>query len=111
MMNTKEIAYRYIQACQVQECYEHKLTEALALLCPDNQIMSVSDPVRKGYRELVEELVGKQQFEWIEWWQYDADYGKDARDFVIDGTEYTTDDITTLKFLDLVMEHDEWTTN
>jgi hypothetical protein len=110
-MNTKEIAYRYIQACQVQECYEHKVSKAFELLCPDNQLMGLSDPISKPYRELVQELIGETTFDWIQWWQYDCDYGKDSREFVINGQEYSTDDMTVLKFLDIIVEPDPWTTN
>jgi len=111
MFPSKEIVYRYIQACQVQECYETQLCTALQQINPDNQVFGLADPIRKAYRELVEELVGKQQFDWVEWWQYEADYGKDARDFVVAGVEYNTDDMTTLKFLELVLDADPWTTN
>ena len=111
MINTKEIAYRYIQACQVQRCYENKVHTAFELLNPDNTVFGLSDHIHKAYQELVLELVGEPAFDWILWWQYDCDYGKDPRDFVINDKEYTTDGMTTLKFLDLVMETDEWTTN
>lgn len=109
MFPTKEIVYRYIQACQVQECYELKLAQTLQLLCPDNQLMSLSDPIRKPYRDLVEDLVGKTAFDWVEWWQYETDYGKDARDFKISDQEYTTDDMTTIKFLDIILDENQWT--
>jgi hypothetical protein len=109
MIHTKQIAYRYIQACQVQECYETQLCTALQQINPDNQVFGLGDPIRKAYRELVANLLGFEQFDWVEWWQYECDYGKDARDFTINGTEYSTDDMTALKFLDLVMETDPWT--
>jgi hypothetical protein len=109
MIHIKQIAYKYIQACQVQACYEEQVATAFQLINPDNQVYGLSDPIYKAYRELVEELLGPQQFEWVEWWQHETDYGKDNIDFVIAGAEYTTAGMTLLKFLDIVLEADPWT--
>lgn len=100
-LNKFDIAYTYIQACQVQECYEEKLNEALGLFCPDNTVFSLSDHLHTPYQNLVKSIIGEDAFEWICWWQYECDYGKEAMDFVIDNTEYTTDNMTTFKFLEI----------
>jgi hypothetical protein len=101
-MNAQEIAYKYIQACQVQSNFEQKLDQALGLLCADNQLISVSDPIHKAYLELVQDILGEELFDWVQWWQYETDYGREPRDFTVNNQEYTTDGMTLLKFLELV---------
>jgi hypothetical protein len=109
MIHIKQIAYKYIQACQVQACYEDQVATAFQLINSDNQVYGLADPILKAYRELVVDLLGPQQFEWLEWWQYETDYGKDNMDFKILDREYTTEGMTLLKFLDIVLEADPWT--
>jgi hypothetical protein len=104
MLTHKQIAYQYIQACQVQSCYENQMNTALQQINPDNQVFGLADPLHKGYRELVEHILGQSAFEWVEWWQYECDYGMDARDFALNNVEYSTDDMTTLSFLELVIQ-------
>ena len=100
-LNKFDIAYTYIQACQVQECYEEKLNDALAIFCPDNAVYSLSDHIHTPYQNLVRDILGEDAFEWICWWQYEADYGKQGMDFAIDNTEYSTDGMSTFKFLEV----------
>jgi hypothetical protein len=109
MIHTKQIAYRYIQACQVQDCYEDQVSAAFQLINSDNQVYGLADPLHKAYRELVANLLGFEQFEWVEWWQYETNYGKDDMNFVVAGAKYTTKGMTLLKFLDIVLEADPWT--
>jgi hypothetical protein len=109
MIHIKQIAYRYIQACQVQACYEDQVSAAFQLINPDNEVYGLADPLHKAYRELVANLLGFEQFEWVEWWQHETNYGKVDMDFKIAGAEYTTAGMTLLKFLDIVLEADPWT--
>ena len=101
-MDKKKIAYNYIQACYVQSCREDQISTAFQLLNPDNQVFGLADPLHNAYLELVQELLGEELFDWIQWWQYETDYGKEAKDFKINNQEYTTDGVTLLKFLELV---------
>ena len=101
MMNTQEIAYQYVQACKTQAAREEALCDALALFCGDNQVFDLASSVREAYRQVVLELVGNTMMDWIEWWQYEAEYGEASMDFQIDGEAYNTQDMTFYKFWEL----------
>ena len=103
-MDKLKIAYDYVQACQVQGCYEDKINRAFQLLNPDNTLFGLSDPLRLRYEELVQTILGEQVFEWIQYWQYDCDYGKESRDIVINDVEYNVQDMTLYKFLEVTCE-------
>ena len=100
-MDKLKVAYDYIQACQTQSCYTSKLNEALELLCPDNQLFSIADPLHAPYLELVTEILGEDTMDWIFYWQYEADYGKNSCDFQINDVEYNTQDMTLYKYLEV----------
>lgn len=100
-MDKTKIAYDYVQACQTQACYEHKVNQAFALINPDNQIFGLADPLRKVYEELVVDLLGEDTMDWIYYWQYEADYGKESRDFTVNDREYNTQDMTLYKYLEV----------
>ena len=100
-MNKLDIAYNYVQACCAQEAFEHNINTAIAQLCPDNQIFSLCEPIHKHYLELIEELLGEEAFDWIQYWQYESDYGRNSLDFTIDGVEYNTQDMTLFKYLEV----------
>ena len=100
-MDKTKIAYDYVQACQVQGCYTEKLEAALRLLCPDNQLIALADPIHGPYQELVAEILGEETMDWIYYWQYEADYGKNSCDFQINNVEYNTQDMTLYKYLEV----------
>ena len=100
-MDKLKIAYDYVQACQVQACYEDKVNQAFQLINPDNTVFGLSDPLRLRYEELVQSILGEEAFDWISYWQYEADYGKASMDITIDGVEYNTQDITLYKYLEV----------
>jgi hypothetical protein len=101
MMNKLDVAYKYVQACYLQSCYEDKINTALQLLSPDNQVFGLADHIRGPYEELVLEILGEPIMDWIYYWQYEADYGKNSLDFTIDNTEYNTQDMTLYKYLEV----------
>ena len=100
-MDKLKLAYDYIQACQVQGCYEDKVHQAFQMLNPDNTLFGLADPLRVKYEELVLELLGEEIMDWIYYWQYEADYGKNSMDFSINDTEYNTQDMTLFKYLEV----------
>ena len=101
-MNQQQIAYDYLTSSQTQECYELKLCQALQLLSADNQLVSVSDPLRTAYNNLVRDTLGTQAFEWLLWWQYECDYGNSPLAFTINNTDYC--DVTQLQFTYLITQ-------
>jgi hypothetical protein len=100
-MDKLKLAYDYITACQVQSCYENKLNQALQLLNPDNQVFGLSDHIHQPYEELILEILGEPTMDWIYYWQYEADYGKNSLDFVIEDREYNIQDMTLYKYLEV----------
>ena len=101
-MNPQQIAYEYLNACQVQSCYEQHLTNALRLFCEDNEVISVSDTIRLAYDNLIISTLGQPVFEWLLWWQYDCDYGKNPKRFTINNQEYFQ--VTQLQFTELITQ-------
>lgn len=101
-MNLQEIAYQYVQACRTQETQEYAVHKALAALNSDNMILDLAEAIRRPYRNLIQQLVGVQMMDWIEWWQYEAEYGSKPLHFTIDGTTYDPSTITFYKFWELV---------
>lgn len=101
-MNPQQIAYDYINAHQVQRCYEEQVNQALQLLNPDNQIFGLCDSLSTAYDKLVLSTLGEDTFEWLLWWMYECDYGRDPKAFAIDNTDYR--DVTTLQFTYLITQ-------
>ena len=101
-MNPQQIAYDYLTACKTQESYEQHLTNALRLLCQDNEVISVSDTLRRAYEGVVCYALGAQTFEWLLWWQYECDYGEDPKAFAINHIEYS--DVTQLQFTHIITQ-------
>lgn len=101
-MNLQEIAYQYIQACKLQEAQEDQVHKALAAICPDNMVMGLADTIHKPYKTLIRYLVGEQVWDWMEWWQYEADYGSKPLHFSIDGKKYDPTTMTFYKFWELI---------
>jgi len=100
-MDKLKLAYDYIQACQVQSCYEDKLNKVMQALNPDNQVFGLADPIHKPYEELVLEILGETIMDWIYYWQYEADYGQKSMDITINDVEYNTQDMTLYKYLEV----------
>jgi len=100
-MDKLKLAYDYITACQVQSCYENKINQTFQLINPDNQVFGLADPLHKAYEELVLEILGEPIMDWVYYWQYEADYGKNSLDFVINDREYNTQDLTLYKYLEV----------
>lgn len=99
-MNKLKIATDYIYACQTQEAITEQLDTVFQQLCPDNTTISVHDIILKPYRNLLEEILGTEAMDWIEYWQYESDYGKVSREFAINQKTYDTSNMTTYSYLE-----------
>jgi hypothetical protein len=104
MLDKNKIAYDYVQACKTQAVYERALDTALQRLHPDNQLMGTSVTLAQADRQVVLEVVGEELMDWIEYWQYEADYGKESRTFVINNVTYDTAGMTFFSFLEAVSD-------
>ena len=102
-MNKHQIAYDYIQSQQVQECYTNKVNEAFKMLCSENQVFGLQDPVQKHYKKLVLDILGSDNMDWLEYWQFETDYGTQSREIVIDNQTYDCQTLTLFKYLHLTL--------
>ena len=102
-MNKHQIAYDYIQSCQVQSCFTSKVDEAFRLLCDQNQVFGLQDPTQKSYKKLVLDILGTNNMDWLEYWQFETDYGNQSREIIIDNQSYDCEELTLFKFLKLTL--------
>lgn len=85
-----------------QQAYEAELNKVFRCINPDNQLFGLADPIEGPYTKLVQELLGPELFDWLQWWMYETDHGTQNMGFIIDGKEYDPTQITLYKFLELV---------
>jgi hypothetical protein len=89
-------------ALKTQRVYDDQVGRALHCINPDNQIFGLADAVEGPYTELVQELLGPELFDWLMWWMYETDFGKDAMQFTVNGVEYDPTQMTLYSFLETV---------
>jgi hypothetical protein len=102
MKPTHKIAYDYCMALQTQRARDQAVDLALRCINPDNQVFGLADAVEGPYTELVAQLLGPELFDWLMWWMYETNHGTQNMGFIIDGTEYNSQDMTLYKFLETV---------
>lgn len=101
-MNKHQIAYDYYCAKIVQRAAEDQVGKAFAALGSDNQIFGLAEPIETAYDKLVEQLLGPELWDWLQWWMYETDNGTLQMHFKIDGVEYDPTQMTLYKFLGTV---------
>ena len=102
-LDLRQIAYTWVQAQIIAEARQIQLDQAFQAISPDNQILEL-DVTNSHYTRLVRELVGPQAWDWITWWCWECDYGRQSREFTISDVVYTTTDMTFLRFWELTCE-------
>ena len=102
-LDLRQIAYDWVGAQLIAESRTLQLNSALQAIHPDNQVLDL-DVTNQHYTRLVQQLVGPQAWDWITWWCWECDYGRQPRDFHINHVAYTTTDMTFLKFWELTCE-------
>lgn len=102
MKHTHKIAYDYVQALLTQNAGELWIQRAFNTLGSDNQVFSLSDPLRKAYANLVQESIGDHLWDWLDWWIHECDFGGVHREFTIMNKTYNTELLTLYSFLEIV---------
>jgi hypothetical protein len=74
-MNKYQIAVTYADAIKRQTLYETQLATAFGGLGSGNQVLSTCEPVQHGYSSLVYEILGKDLYDWLEYWMWECDFG------------------------------------
>lgn len=87
MLSTRQTVKDWIVAHQAEDSANQRLDEVFRILNSDNYIVGVSSNVLEAYTGLVKKIVGKERWEWVEWWVYETCYGKYSRDFCILGED------------------------
>ena len=102
-LDLRQIAYDWVGAQIVAEARTIQLNNALQAINPDNMVVDL-DCTNSYYTNPVRELVGPQAWDWITWWCWECDYGRQSREFTISDVAYTTTDMTFLRFWELTCE-------
>lgn len=93
-------------AMKLQRDLEDQLSKSLQLLNLDNQIFGLADAVEGPYGDLVEEIIGPDLWEWLQWWMYETECGTQPMEFIIDNTSYDPTTMTLYRFLEIVDAND-----
>ena len=106
-MNKKQLIQetaRYIQAICSQQETEGRVSKALKTICPENGIFSlVTEDLSEGYKKLLICLIGETNYDWVEYWMYELDFGA-SRDlsFWVDEKEYHPCEMAVEEYLDII---------
>jgi hypothetical protein len=102
MKPTHQIAYDYAMATITQSVAVNQVNTALRALGSDNYLFSLCEPLEAAYTKLVEGILGPELWDWLMWWMYETNMGKDPMEFSVNGVEYNPQDMTLYRFLEIV---------
>lgn len=100
-MNIKQI-YDYVSAMKHQAETENLVNSAFRQLNPDNCILGTAQPIQSAYTKLVQQLLTPSQYDWLEWWMYETDFGQRSMEFSIDNEFLDASGMTFYKFWEIV---------
>ena len=98
-MNTT--AYDYVQALKTQHIQEQALAQVLNTLGSECDYICLSKPTQDAYTKLVKTLLTPEQFDWLEYWMYECDFGQRDHEITINYQHYKVNEITLYKFLEI----------
>lgn len=98
-MNTT--AYDYVCAINTQTILESAVAESLRSLGSDCDYVHLSEPTQAAYTKLVRSLLTPDQFDWLEYWMYECDFGNSNHQITINNTNYTIKNLTLQQYLEL----------
>ena len=99
----KKIVYDYINAVHTQVVYEEAFDIALTSLGSERGITQLGKVVQDAYTELVKSLITPEQWDWVEYWMWECNFGDSTHAFTIDGLVYNISEITLLKYLEIIL--------
>jgi hypothetical protein len=105
IMDTKKLVAVYVDAMRNQYDVERRLHQVMTDLDSDNAVLSTTHTtLRDGYTSTIKHLLNTQyNFDWIEWWMWECDFGRESRNFFIDEEPYDVASMTFDRFYDLVI--------
>lgn len=93
--------YDYVCALKVQHIQECAVATALNSLGSDSGYICLSRPTQDAYTKLVKTLLTADQFDWLEYWMYECDFGNSTHTIYINDEAYQINNLTLYKFLEL----------
>jgi hypothetical protein len=99
-----ELLKAFVAGVKDQNEAEEKLTDALSAMNNENFIFSLSERIYGAFSGAVKNLVGKESYDWVDWWLWETDFGTKSFDFTIHGTEYVVNKMTLDEFLVAVID-------
>lgn len=93
--------YDYVQALKVQYIQEGILGQALHNLGSDSAYIHLSKPIQDAYTKLIKTLITQDQFEWLEYWMYECDFGESDHTIHVNDQVYQINNLTLYQFLEL----------
>jgi ABC-type uncharacterized transport system permease subunit len=100
-METQQI-YDYVQAMKYQAECEDIVNVALQQLNPDNQVIGTARPLQAAYSKLVQELVTPQQWDWLDWWMWETDFGQRSAAFGVNNEMVDVQGMSFFKFWEII---------
>ena len=95
------IQYDYVQALKTQHILESAVAESLRSLGSDCEYVYLSKPTQDAYTKMVKTLLTQDQFNWLEYWMYECDFGNSTHQIHVNNQKHTVNDLTLYKFLEL----------
>lgn len=94
----KKIAYDYITAVQAQRTYEQSVSKALGI-----DFIELGNHVQDAYTQLVKSMMSEDQWQWVEYWMWECNFGDSELYFAINRVTYKIKDLTLEKYLEVVL--------
>lgn len=105
-MNTIKIIKEYVDANLAQYEAETSLSKSVSLFNRDNYFIGVSTIITDAYSNLLKQLIGGKNFDWIDWWMWECNFGKKPNTlFWVNDKKYDASGMTLEKFWGIV-KHD-----
>ena len=103
----KQVASDYVAAARKQREMDDQLTRAMAAINSNNYLFSfVNEEYAQAYVKLVQQVIGFYNWDWIDWWMWEAEFGTNDLHFVVDGTRHDPKTMTFEQFFDIVYSSD-----
>ena len=84
---TKELFVKSIKAIKDQKIKEEKLCKDLNVLIDGHFVCHFNEPILISLIEVLADSMGDKD-EWIEWWLWDTNFGKDHNEVKVKGRSY-----------------------
>lgn len=109
MKNEKiRFAIDYINAWTKQSEADDAFDSALRKFNYHNSYASlVHEDIEKSYSNLLEFVIGRDNFDLVGWWMFESNFGTYDLTFTVDNVKYKASELTAEEFLNLVWCDDD----